>query len=145
MAALKLTVLPEAFCVVKLPAGSPFPPWSLDPTLRPFVSLSRSDDEASIIAPCRVVPAELRGVATFDMRALRVEGPLAFDAIGILASLSGVLAKAGVWILAISTYDTDYLCVKAGQVQAAVNALRAAGHVVDDMSVVGLSEPDHIS
>jgi hypothetical protein len=32
-------------------------------------------------------------------------------------------------VLAVSTLDTDYLLIKAAQIQKAVTALRAAGHV----------------
>lgn len=67
-----------------------------------------------------------------DWRALEVEGPIAFTVTGVMASLAGPLAEAGVSLFAVSTYDTDVLLVHATQFEAAVAALRAAGHTIDD-------------
>jgi len=36
----------------------------------------------------------------------------------------------GLSILAISTYDTDYVLVKAGELEAALQLLRQAGHQI---------------
>jgi hypothetical protein len=63
-------------------------------------------------------------------RCLRVAGSLAFSAVGVISSLCGPLAASGVSIFAISTFDTDYLLVKADDLPAAVAALTAAGHVI---------------
>ncbi len=62
-----------------------------------------------------------------DWRALKVEGPLDLSLVGILASLTAPLAKAGVSIFAVSTYDTDYLLVKQDRLEVAVRALSEAG------------------
>ena len=50
-------------------------------------------------------------------------GPLDFALTGILAQLAAPLADAGIPIFAISTYDTDYLLVQAGQLAAAVDSV----------------------
>jgi hypothetical protein len=47
---------------------------------------------------------------------------------GILAAILNPLADEGIGIFAISTFDTDYVLVKADHVQAADDALRRAGH-----------------
>jgi hypothetical protein len=49
---------------------------------------------------------------------------------GILASLSTVLAQAGVSVFALSTFDTDYLLIREGKVGKAIVALSEAGHHV---------------
>ena len=49
--------------------------------------------------------------------------------IGLL-SIAEPLAAAGLSIFAISTYETDYVLLKAGDVAAGVKALRKAGHRV---------------
>jgi hypothetical protein len=41
------------------------------------------------------------------------------------------VARAGVGVFAFSTFDTDYLLVKAERFAEAVTALRAAGHLVE--------------
>ena len=65
-----------------------------------------------------------------DWRCLQVDGPLDFALIGILADLAGILAEAKISIFVLSTYDTDYLLVKADSLTAAVQALERAGHKV---------------
>ncbi len=44
-------------------------------------------------------------------RILKVNGPLDFSLTGILASIAGPLANAGISIFAISTFETDYVMV----------------------------------
>ena len=44
--------------------------------------------------------------------AIAVEGPLAPDLVGVLVSLAAPLADAGIPILAIGTYDTDYVLIR---------------------------------
>jgi hypothetical protein len=59
-----------------------------------------------------------------------VGGPLDFSLTGILASLTTSLAEVGISIFAISTFDTDYLLVKADNLERAVLKLKEAGHHV---------------
>jgi len=61
---------------------------------------------------------------------LRVEGKLDFNLVGILSSLTSSLAEVGISVFAISTYDTDYLFVKEGDLDRGVAALQKAGHDV---------------
>jgi hypothetical protein len=64
-------------------------------------------------------------------RGLRVAGAMPFTAVGVLASLTIPVAAAGVSLFAVSTFDTDYVLVKADDLAKAVDALRAAGHTVE--------------
>jgi hypothetical protein len=65
-----------------------------------------------------------------DWRCLRVAGVVPFTATGVLASLVGPLADAGVSVFAFSTFDTDYVLVKELDYPAAVDALRKHGHTL---------------
>jgi len=47
---------------------------------------------------------------------------------GVLAAILNPLAAAEIGIFAISTFDTDYILIKADRVQAAEESLRRAGH-----------------
>jgi hypothetical protein len=49
--------------------------------------------------------------------------------VGVLASLSLPLAQAGIGILAISTYDTDYILVRDVDLGAAISTLAESGFV----------------
>lgn len=62
----------------------------------------------------------------------KVEGPLEFSLVGILAGIAGVLAEAGLPIFALSTFDTDYILVKREQVQVARDALISAGFSINE-------------
>ena len=53
-----------------------------------------------------------------------------FSLIGILAKLSGVLAAGGIGIFAVSTFNTDYILVKAENLDRALSLLRESGYAV---------------
>ena len=63
-------------------------------------------------------------------RLLELAGPFGFAETGILASILDPLARAGVGILAVSTFDTDFVLVKDEALEAAIAALEEAGHQV---------------
>ena len=58
----------------------------------------------------------------------RVAGTLDFSLTGIMAQLSGLLAEANIPLFAVSTFDTDYIFVRAHDVATAVAAFAAGGH-----------------
>ncbi len=95
-----------------------------------FVSLTVNNGEISLVCESELAPTE--GVAEKGWRGLRVCGVLDFSLIGILGGLTDVLARAGVSVFVVSTYDTDYLFVKATSLETAVLALRAAGYEVEE-------------
>jgi hypothetical protein len=130
---LSLSVLPGRYSVCRLDAATSVPPWA---TQGHFFSVTGTAEELSMVCETAAVPPGTQ--SSNDWRALAVHGPLDFDAVGILAELSGRLANASVSIFAISTYDTDYLLVREGHVSRAACALRAAGHsVVEGTNSVG--------
>ena len=94
------------------------------------MSVTRTDDELSVIAPQHLVPADAQ--CERDYRVIKVRGPLPVDLIGVFASLATPLAAAGLSIFPLATYDTDYVLLKARDLVRAIDVLRAAGHVVDE-------------
>jgi GNAT superfamily N-acetyltransferase len=52
--------------------------------------------------------------------------------VGILASISTILAKKRISIFAISTYDTDYILVKNKDINSAIVALVDEGYEIID-------------
>ena len=121
----EIEVLPGLLALCRLPPDAAIPAWA---TLRPFFAVVRTRDELSIMCPADVVPATVG--ASRHWRAFMVRGPFTLDAVGILASLAAPLAGAGVSIMPVATFDTDYILVKAEQLDTAIDALRAAGHGV---------------
>lgn len=88
-----------------------------------FCCVTRTDEELSVVCETGAVPAG--AIAREDgFRALKVQGPLDFGLVGILAKISTALAEANVPLFAISTYDTDYILVKEENLDTAIAALR---------------------
>lgn len=94
-----------------------------------FFFVGKTDDELSLVCCTEDVPAKT--TAREDgWRAFVVQGVLDFSLIGVLSGISGVLADAGIGIFAVSTYNTDYILVKAENFDRAAQALSAAGYAV---------------
>jgi nitrilase len=125
-----LTLLEVAglFAVSQLPSGSAIPAWA---TAGDVFSVTRTADELSVVCRQEAVPAGAH--AECGWRCLRVTGSMPFTLVGVLASLTRPVADAGVGVFAVSTFDTDYLLVKAERFPEAVAALRAAGHLVEQL------------
>lgn len=104
---------------------APVPAWA---SQGEFFAIARSEDELSIVCESRRVPQGI--LCEGHWRVLKVAGPLDFFLVGVLASLAATLADADVSIFAISTFDTDYLLLKADRLDDAVAALQGAGHQV---------------
>src|SRR5574341_110782 len=122
---LTLSLLAGTFAVCRLPPAWPVPDWA---TRGGFSSITRTADELSIVCPQANVPDGIPSDS--DWQALKVEGPLDLSLVGIMANLTAPLARAGVNIFAVSTYDTDYLLVKQDRLIEAVKALSEAGFKV---------------
>jgi hypothetical protein len=123
---LPLELLADTLAICRLDAGAAVPTWTAQSS--GFLTVSRTAEELSITALQRAVPADVS--CERDYRALRVRGPLPLNLVGILASIADPLAEVGLSIFAISTYDTDYVLVKARDLEAALRALERAGHQV---------------
>ena len=63
-------------------------------------------------------------------RAFEVQGPLDFSLTGVLSGLLDPLARAGISVFTLSTFDTDWILVSSTSREPAVAALRSAGHTV---------------
>jgi hypothetical protein len=122
---VKLTVLSGEFSVWRLDADAPQP--SIESGT--FLSITRTEDELSVVTSSSKMPDGAS--AETGWRCLKVEGPLAFDMTGVLAALSAPLAEAGIPIFAVSTYDTDYLLVKATDLPRTLEVLKQAGHSIN--------------
>jgi hypothetical protein len=122
---LTLELVAGSYAVARLDPGERLPDWAGG---GPFVSITRTDVELSVVCPQEAVPPGVR--AERGWRCLRVAGPLGFGMTGILASLAGPLASSGVSIFVVSTYDTDYLLLQERDLDRGIDALGRAGHIV---------------
>lgn len=121
-----LRVLPGAYAVCRLPPDREL---TVPTGAGDLYAAARTADELSVVCPEASAPPG--ATVETGWAALAVAGPLDFALVGILAAIADPLAAAGVSIFAVSTYDTDYVLVKADQVDQAITALRTAGHTID--------------
>lgn len=88
--------------------------------------ISRTDDELCIICPEFMAPNNVQ--QELGWRCMKIEGQFKLDEIGVLESALKPLAEANIPILAISTFNTDYIFVMEENLVNAVQALQKAGH-----------------
>lgn len=123
---MRLQLLEGTYAVARLAPDAEVPPALRDGPADAFVSITRTGEELSLVAPETLLAGDVGG----PQRLLRVAGTLDHGLTGILASLSASLAEAGVPIFALSTWDTDYLLVPSERLEDAVAALEEAGHEI---------------
>lgn len=96
----------------------------------PFTFTAATDGERSLVCPTAQAPQA--ALAREDgWRAFRVKGSMDFGLVGVLSRITGTLAAANISLFALSTFDTDYVLVKAERLAAALQALAAAGWAVE--------------
>jgi hypothetical protein len=128
---MRLRALEGDYAVCRLAAGADAPP--VPPPGTGFWSLTEVGDERSLVCLEDLVPPEAGGDGSTVVpgwRILEVAGPLDLALTGVMAALSAPLARAGVPIFPIATHDTDWILVPGAQLDAAIGALRRAGHEV---------------
>ena len=117
---MKIKVMPQALTVCKVGEVR-----DIDLS-RPFYFIGQTDEELSLVCETGHTP-ENTLEREDGWRGFRIEGTLDFSLVGILARLSGALAEENIGIFAVSTYNTDYILVKAGDLDRAVEALQRKG------------------
>ena len=104
---------------------------SLDPALltAPFCFVGKTDEELSLVCPTGLVPGG--AVDREDgWRAFRIQGVLDFSLVGILAPIADALSEARIGIFAVSTFNTDYVLVKADCFDRAMTVLAGKGYTI---------------
>jgi putative acetyltransferase len=121
-----LIVQDGTYAVCGLDSNSSIPAWATEGN---FFSITRTADELSIVCRQNAVAEGIQ--CERGWHCLRVAGTIPFSVVGVVASLTAPLAEAGISVLVVSTFDTDYLFIKEADFQTAVAALRGAGHSVE--------------
>lgn len=126
---LSLTLIDEVFAICSLPKDSQIPEWVLSSN---FYSVTRTFDELSVVCPQANIPEGTR--YNKGWKCFKVQGPLGFSIVGILASLAMPLANSGISVFVFSSYDTDHIMVKEYDLEKAISVLTEAGHTVNRLS-----------
>ena len=96
---------------------------------REFVFLQKTPDELSLVCESSYAPSDAIKVDA-GWNALRVSGQLDFNQTGVIARIASILAGVGISIFVISTYNTDYVLIKAESYEKGINELACNDYVV---------------
>lgn len=122
---MKFTLLDGLYAVARLGADDDVPPWAHRGA---FSSVTRTPHELSIVCDEGSAPDDV--TVERGWRCLGIEGPIPFETVGVAASFTRALAARGISVFVVSTFDSDYVLVKAARVDEALGALREAGFEV---------------
>jgi hypothetical protein len=120
----KLKLIDDDFGIVKMDPDRPVPAWAME---SPFYSVTHTESELTIVCPEKGIPAHIEYDGSW--KCIRVEGVFDFEAIGVIASLSGALSQSGISIYVVTSYITDYFLIKRKHIEKAIWALEQQGHV----------------
>ena len=118
-----ISVLKDDYKVCRMNAFDGIPKEVFD---TPLSSITRTAEELSIVCPTSVAPDQLK--CEQDWKCLKIHGPFGFHEVGIISSLTKVLADADISVFVLSTFDTDYILVKRLNIEKATKVLSEKGH-----------------
>lgn len=94
-----------------------------------FYFVAKTDEEISLVCNSKHVPQNSTECDD-GWKAFRIQGQLDFSLIGIISKISAILAEKRIGVFAISTYNTDYILVKADHFDKALLALEESGYQI---------------
>jgi uncharacterized protein len=122
---LHITVLPSLFAMCQLKQDEPLPAWVYQSS---FYTISKTADELSVVCEEHLVQGEIK--KSVGWKLLKINAVLDLSLTGITAQFSTALAKVGVNLSVMATYNTDYILVEEVKLETAIEALRGAGFEV---------------
>lgn len=122
---ITLKRLGGSYGIARLDPTSPIPVWADG---EGYVSITRSDDELSIVCLSQRIPEDVR--RDTGWRCLKFQGPFAFDQAGILLAVIAPLSRNGIGVFVVSTFDTDHLLLQEADTARAEQLLAEAGHTL---------------
>ena len=94
-----------------------------------FVSISRTDDELSLVCLQQRIPPEIKmdkGWICF-----KFQGPFAFGEAEVILSIIRPLSENGIGKFVVSTFNGDMILIKLEDVPTAITLLQEAGHTME--------------
>jgi hypothetical protein len=122
---MTLQVLENIYCIYRFDIGSELPPWIYQSE---FYSVTKTNDEISVVTLQKRFNEKIK--CSKNWKILKVEGPLDFSLVGIIADISRILKEVNIPIFTISTFDTDYILLGKADLDKGVNALRGNGYTI---------------
>lgn len=133
MSALHLDVLPGEYAVCKLGKERMLPDLSSLPASA-FFTITCTEEELSLLLDFEAAEALAKVFPEIDMfsgyRCLKVVESNTIHKIGMIASLTTLLASSQVPVLVVSSYSSAYVLVEDSMLTRVVTRLTSAGHTV---------------
>ncbi|MHC4431083.1 MAG: ACT domain-containing protein [Planctomycetota bacterium] len=120
---LKLSLLPQTYAICSF---SPDFAFSVMDDVSSILSITKTSKETTIVCDENRIPGDCR--KSGNWKCIKVEGSFDLDAIGVIAGISRPLAESRISIYVVSTYETDYVLIKAKDIDKAVACLSKCGH-----------------
>jgi len=125
---LDIALLPERYAVCRMDPDTPPPTWAMR---GPLTALIRNGDELCIVCPERDAPSRVKKLTGW--RCLRVAGDMDHtNESGVLLTVVEPLARAGVPVFPITSWDAGYVLIHEPHVEKALATLTSWGHTIHD-------------
>ena len=115
-----LIVLKKKYSIYKFKPGSVLPEWVYSSE---FCSVTRTKEEISVVTAQTDQLADWVAFSE-DWRIFKIEGPLDFSLIGVIADICEIFKEAKISVFIISTFDTDYILVREKDLNASISSLQ---------------------
>ena len=90
-----------------------------------FFALCKTQYEVSVISDDRLEGYQEKEE---DWKLISIEGKLAFEMTGVIASIASLLAREEISIFVVSSFDTDHILVRSERLEETVRLLQSEGH-----------------
>ncbi len=91
-----------------------------------FYWIGKTDEELSIVCESNILNNSDKSKSGWSI--IKIACKLDFSLVGIIAEIYNELKNAGISIIALSTYDTDYIMLKNDKLEEAKSALENIGY-----------------
>jgi hypothetical protein len=122
-----ISVLKDTYAICRMSLFEPLPDWILKYSLS---SITRTAEDYTVVCPIESIPGGDKAIFEGAWKCLKIHGPLDFNEVGVISSLTGVLSAANISVFVLSTYETDYILIKRMYLEKALQVLSDSGHQI---------------
>jgi hypothetical protein len=121
----RLTMLEKEFSIHRFDVEEPIPGKIF---AGKYYWIGKTEEELSVVCDSDILLDSKRSDNGWSI--LKVDSKLDFSMVGILADIANILAKGGISIIALSTFDTDYIMLKTEKSELAKKLLNQAEYFI---------------
>ena len=123
---MNFEVLESNYAIYRFGNESSLPDWIYSSD---FYSITKTKDEISVVAAQNdLIFIDIE--CNKDWRIIKIEGPLDFSLVGIIADISAIFKSVKISIFTLSTYNTDYFLIKQKDLDTGIQSLIENDHKV---------------